>query len=189
MLLVGYRFSETKKNDGTGIFTFQYLVPSESKTSSIEFMAMGRTSDGSLVVRSSNELIVNISLARAGKIVSMRLPGYDLDTPFFFTRIGESLGINVAGKFTDGVERNITSASFGTKYTFYPEHPLNTDIIRIDSSKTETYVRNGEGFITSISPGEGSIRITNKDYSGDPIVVKVIVCGEENCADYFRTHP
>lgn len=169
VLLVGPEFAEVnKKSDGTGIFTFQYRIPPEA-TGAIKLQAIGKTSGGSVV--ESDELTINISLASAGKVVSMRVLSVDGGGIIYFQDDiillgdGDTAQLRVYGTFSDGVEREITSASLGTKYTLYPGQPLNTEIIRVDA----------EGRITAINSGQRSIVITHKDYSGNAISVTVRV--------------
>ncbi len=158
VLLSGPEFAEVKKSDGTGAFIFQYRVPPK-ETGALKLMALGKTSGGSLV--ESDELTINISLASAGKVVSMRV----LEDDIILFGAGDTKQLRVYGKFSDGVERDITSTSLGTKYILYPGQPLNTEIIRVD----------GEGKVTAINSGQRSIVITHKDYSGNAISVTVVV--------------
>ena len=158
VLLVGPEFAESKKSDGTGIFTFQYRV-SSGATGAVKLQATGKTSGGSFV--QSDELTINISLASACKVISMRV----LEDDIILFGVGDTEQLRVYGKFSDGVERDITSTSLGTKYILYPGQPLNTEIIRVD----------GEGKVTAINSGQRSIVITHKGYSGNAISVTVRV--------------
>lgn len=158
VLLAGHEFAESKKSDGTGIFTFQYRVPSKA-TGTVKLQATGKTNDGSFV--QSDELTINISLTSAGKVVSMRV----LQDDIILFGIGDTAQLRVYGTFSDGVERDITSTSLGTKYILYPGQPLNTEIIRVDDA----------GKITAVNSGQRSIVITYKDYSGNAISVTVRV--------------
>lgn len=157
-LLVGPEFAESKKSDGTGIFAFQYRVPSEA-TGAVKLLATGKTSSGSFV--QSDELTINISLASAGKVVSMRV----LEDDIILFGVGDTAQLRIYGKFSDGVEREITSTSLGTRYILYPGQPVNTEIIRVDA----------EGKITAVNAGQRSIVITHKNYSGNAIGVTVRV--------------
>lgn len=157
-MLVGPAFAESIKSDGTGSFKFQYRVPSGA-SGAVKLQAMGKTSAGSIV--QSDALIINVSLAGAGRVVSMRVLGNDI----ILSGVGDTRQLSVYGKFSDGVERDITSTSLGTKYILYPGQSPGTEIIRVD----------GAGKITAINSGQRSLVITHKEYSGNAISVTVRV--------------
>lgn len=160
MLVGAGDFVESKKNDGTGVFTFQYPVP-RGATGAVKLGALGKTSDDSLAPPPLAEITINVSLANAGKIISM----HALEDRISLSGVGETAQLRIYGTYTDGVEREITSTSFGTTYTLYPGQPFNTEIIRVDDA----------GKITSVNAGQRSIVITNKNYSGNAISVTVFV--------------
>ena len=157
-LLVGSGFAESKESDGTGSFTFQYRVPLEA-TGTVKLQATGKTSSGSFV--ESDELMITISLSSAGEIVSMRV----LPDDIILFEVGDTRHLRVYGTFSDGVEREITSANLGTKYILYTGQPLDTEIMRV----------NDEGKITAVNSGQRSIVITHENYSGNAVSVMVRV--------------
>ncbi len=156
VLLVGPEFVKTQKNNGTNIFTFRYQIPSQA-TENIKLVATGKTPEGSYT--NSQELLLPLSLNTMGPLISLRV-----DSDFISLTVGDTRQINVYGTFSDGVERDITSTKFGTKYVLYPGKPANTEIISIDD----------EGKITAINPGQISLVVGHKDpVNAAGVVIKV----------------
>lgn len=160
-LLTGKDFAENKKNDGTNTFSFQYTVPANA-TGTITLSGLGKTDTGTFV--QSDTLTINISLTNSGKIVSLRAAHIMPDNSVILF-VGDSEQLDIFGIFSDGIERNITATSFGTKYTLYPGQPLNTEIISVDEN----------GRVTAVNTGQRSVVITNSNYSGNAISINFVV--------------
>lgn len=167
LLVASENFSELQKSDGTGIFKFQYHAPYVAPfedIKSIKFIGMGKTISGAFI--QSDELTINISPS-VDKLVSMRAleNNIALDMRKYNSQwIGDTKQLVIYGKFSDGIERNITSSIHGTKYVSDTKGTLS-EVFRVD----------GEGKITAVQPGGKNIIVTNKYYSGDAISIKVSV--------------
>ena len=162
VLLVAPNFAETAKADGSNIFKFKYVIPVEI-IGNIQLGAVGSTNDNLPI--ESDELNINISLASAGKITSIRETTAPNEQIVLF--VGSTWPLRVFGTFSDGVERDITSDP-GTEYTLWPGQPSNTEIIRVDT----------KGVITAVSAGQRSIIINHKNRSSTATAASVTVIVE-----------
>jgi hypothetical protein len=136
------------------IFNFVSGPPFETKiripmdfVGSLTIQARGltRSSPNSPVVK-SGEVTVLITLPQTVTLRGMRVD--DDQRTLFFRTVGDSTGLRVVGRFSDGIDRDI-SVGFGTAYTSSDEAVVTADT---------------GGMITARGVGTARIKVTNGEH-------------------------
>ncbi len=161
VLLVGPDFAESKVDDGTGRFIFSYRVP-PTATEAITLSAVGKTDTGAYV--EPEKLTLQVTLSKEEEIQKLRIGSITNDNTLLLF-VGDTEQLDVFGTYSDGTERNITSTRMGTTYSISKNATAEREIIAVDDN----------GKITAKNPGQGSIVITNANYSGMALSVTVYV--------------
>jgi cysteine-rich repeat protein len=124
---------------------------------SVAIDAIALYPDGDIAFATQVPLVVNL----AATLVSLRLPGGDVVLP----RPGRTRQLTVLGKFSDGVERDLTRAARATLYG--------------SSSVTPIASVSPDGLVTGLAPGNATIVARN----GNVVTSINVLVGEPACGD------
>jgi len=175
VILVAPNFANTVNDDGTGLFTFHYLIPIDT-IGDIGLMALGKTSAGPLIKKNGSvpqmPSLAEITITVKANTNAIKINSLRVISDSMYLRVGESRQIMVLGKLEDGGEINITSSQFGTQYITNIDY-VNKYSPAADRGKFEIIRVDSNGKVTAVNKGEDSIIVSHKDATADNIRVIV----------------